>query len=245
MRDDDDFDDSKTPEQPRQMRPLTDSELEYFKLKYTGAAPVVGEFEDREDTSPIDLFDRAPRPAARDIVARLRQHPEKVIPFVGELAEWIALKMRERSSSEQSALSELRELLSKPPNGTTKRLQEDVRGHAEAISELTDRLDAVERMAEKIGERVAKIESTIEGVKGFSWKVALSIVTTVIASAAAIIATLQAKAERDGVMAERVLTIQRDIVELKAARNEPASRPARRDYDYDTTPRPAPLKKEP
>jgi hypothetical protein len=241
----DDFDDdAKTPEQGR-MRPLTDSELEFFKVKYTSGVPVIGEFDDREDTSPIDLFDRAPRPAARDIVARLRQNPEKVIPFLGELAEWVALKMRERSSSEQSALTELRELLSKPPNGATKRLQEESVGHAEAIGELAERLDAVERLAEKIGDRVAKIESTIEGVKGFSWKVALSIVTTVIASAAAVIATLQTKAERDGVMAERVLTIQRDIIELKAARNEPASRPPRRDYDYDIAPRPAPLKKEP
>jgi hypothetical protein len=242
----DDFDDdAKTPEQGR-MRPLTDSELEFFKVKYTSGVPVIGEFDDREDTSPIDLFDRAPRPAARDIVARLRQNPEKVIPFLGELAEWVALKMRERSSSEQSALTELRELLSRPPNGATKRLQEDVRGHAEAIGELADRLDAIERTQEKLDERVAKIEQAFEGAKGKGWKAALAIGTTIAGSAVAIVATLQAHAEKNGAATERVSNHGARLDRIERRLDDAPQRPSHRDYDFDITPRPfVPPKKDP
>jgi hypothetical protein len=241
----DDFDDdAKTPEQGR-MRPLTDSELEFFKVKYTSGVPVIGEFDDREDTSPIDLFDRAPRPAARDIVARLRQNPEKVIPFLGELAEWVALKMRERSSSEQSALTELRELLSKPPNGATKRLQEDVRGLGEAIGELAERLDALERKHDDVDDRVKPVEATFASGRRFLKAAVIGLITTVLGSAVGIIATLQARAKEEGAADERSRNQQMRIERLERLSDERSNR-GRRDYgyDHDIAPRPEPLKKE-
>lgn len=106
-----------------------------------------------------------------------------------------------------------------------------------------------------LSKRVDKIDDTIAAAKGHGWKAAGAIVLTLIGSAGAIVATLQGRAEREGMMAERVLTIQRDIAELKAglaalrteidaARDRPARAP-RRDYDYDISPRPLPPKKEP
>lgn len=108
-----------------------------------------------------------------------------------------------------------------------------------------------------LSERVDKIEDTITAAKGHGWKAAAAIVMTLIGSAGAIVAALQAKAEREGMMMERVSTIQRDINELKAglaacraeidAARDRAPRPPRRDYDYDLTPRllTPPPKKEP
>lgn len=214
----------------RQQRALTDSERQAFAAQWSSGVPSVGD-ADRDDTSPIDLFERAPRGATTDIVAKLKRNPEKLIPFLGEFAQWVVEKMRERSSSEQSALAELRELLNKPPNGAVKRLEAHVAGLENAVRELVDRIEEVERVA----SRVAVVEDTISSVKGHGWKAALAVVTALLGSAAAIIATLQAKAERDGIMTERVLTIQRDIAELKASR---IGTDRRRDYDYDITPRP-------
>lgn len=231
-----DFDDESTPPKGKLMRPLTDSEREVFRAKYESGVPVVNGDYEHEDTSPIDLFRREPK-RSQNLVTELRRHPEKLIPFLGEFAEWVHEKMRERSSSEQSAMTELRELLSKPPNGATQRLQEQVTGLEQAIGELAERMEEVE----KFSGRLEPIEGTIKGVKGFSRWAISGLITAVLGSAVGIIATLQAKAEKDGALAERILTIQRDIIELKARLN---SRQQRQDYDYDIAPRPAPLKKD-
>jgi hypothetical protein len=237
----DDFDDDKTPERAKRTpRPLTDSEREVFRVKYESGVPVIGEFEAHEDTSPIDLFERAPRPAARDIVARLRQHPEKVVPFIGEFAEWVVLRLREQSSNEQSAVAELRDLLSKPPNGATKRLQEESAGHAEAIGELADRLDSIE----KLEARIEAMEATFKSVRGFSRAAIIGLITTILGSAVGMIATWKSKVKEEGVAEERDRTQQTRIERLERLSDERSNR-GRHDYDYDIAPRREPQKKEP
>ena len=242
----DDFDDTKTPPRGKQPgRPLTDSEREVFRIKYESGVPSVGEY-DHEDTSPIDLFRREPK-RSKDLVTELRRHPEKLIPFLGEFAEWVHAKMRERSSSEQKAVEELRELLSEPPNGATKRLQEQVTGLEQAMSELAERLDDAERRAEKAEEKLADINGTINGVRGFSkWAIG-GLITAVLGGATGIIATLQAKAKEEGARDERDRAQQGSIDRLNRIEDERAAadrsrRSPRRDYDYDIQPRQEPPK---
>lgn len=234
-------DDKKTP-RGKGLRLPTDSERQAFAAQWASGVPAVSDFE-HEDTSPIDIFERAPRSASQDLVRKLRQNPERLIPFLGEFAEWVVSRMRERSSSEQSAMQELRELLSKPPNGATKRLEEQVKGLELAVSELIDELRVRDDRIEDLERRVKPVEETIRSAKGSGWKVALTVATTIGGSAIAVVATMQANAEKSGAMTERVLTIQRDITELKTWRY---GQSGRRDYDFDITPRPfvAP-KKEP
>lgn len=240
-------DDDKTPprldRQPG--RPLTDSEREVFRAKYESGVPSVGDY-DHEDTSPIDLFRREPKKSL-NLVTELRRHPEKLIPFLGEFAEWVHAKMRERSSSEQKAVEELRELLSKPPNGATKRLQEQVTGLEQAMSELAERLDDAERRAEKAEDHLADISGTIRGVKGFSkWAIG-GLITAVLGGATGIIATLQARAKEEGARDERDKNTRQDVTDLKAWRDSQRQdrRPSRRDYDYDIQPRQEPPKDKP
>lgn len=235
-------DDDKTPPRAKSLRPLTDSEREVFRVHYESGVPSVGDY-DHEDTSPIDLFRREPK-RSKDLVTELRRHPEKLIPFLGEFAEWVHEKMRERSSSEQKAVEELRELLSKPPNGTVKRLEEQVRGLSEAIGELAERMEQLERLAEKTDARVTPIEDTFKSVKGKMWTAALSVVVTVAGSAVALITSWQANAEKAGAATERANNDRARIDRLERLSDERPRSP-RRDYDYDIVPRPAPLKDKP
>lgn len=236
-----DFDeDSKTPprldRQPG--RPLTDSEREVFRVKYESGVPSVGDY-DHEDTSPIDLFRREPK-RSLNLVTELRRNPEKLIPFLGEFAEWVHAKMRERSSSEQMAVDELRELLSKPPNGATKRLQEQVNGLMTAVSELAERMDEMER----ITPRLEATEATIKGVRGFSkWAIG-GLITAILGGATGVIATLQAKAKEEGARDERDRAQQGSIDRLNRIEDERAAtersrnddRRRRGGYDYDIQP---------
>lgn len=239
------FEDDPTPPKGRH-RPLTDSEREVFRIKYESGVPSVGEY-DHDDTSPMDLFRREPK-RSQGLVTELRRHPDKLIPFLGEFAEWVHGKFREQSSSEQSAVAELRELLNKPPNGATKRLQEQVEGLMTAVSELVERAEDAERRAEKAEERLASVEGTITGVKGFSrWAIG-GLITAVLGGATGIIATLQARAKEEGARDERDKNTRQDVTDLKAWRDSQRQdrQPPRRDYDYDITPRQfVPPKKEP
>lgn len=240
-----DFDeDSKTPprldRQPG--RPLTDSEREVFRVKYESGVPSVGDY-DHEDTSPIDLFRREPK-RSLNLVTELRRNPEKLIPFLGEFAEWVHAKMRERSSSEQKAVDELRELLSKPPNGATKRLQEQVNGLERTVGELIDELRARDDRIKDIERRVTPIEDTFKSAKGNMWKAALAVIATIGGSAVAIITSWQAGAEKAGAAAERANNDRARIDRLERLSDERPRAP-RRDYDYDIVPRPAPLKDKP
>lgn len=229
-----DFDDDPTPPKGKH-RPLTDSEREVFRIHYESGVPSVGEFEEQDDTSPIDLFRREPK-RSQGLVTELRRHPEKLIPFLGEFAEWVTEKMRERSSSETKAVEELRELLSKPPNGTVKRLEEQLTGLLVAVDRLSDRMDEQER-------RIAPVEDTIKSVKGLGWKAALAVVTTIAGSAVALITSWQANAEKAGAAAERSANDRRRIERLERLSDE---RPRHGyGYDYDIAPRPAPLKDKP
>lgn len=230
------FDDEPTPPKGKALRPLTDSEREVFRAKYESGVPVVNGGYDHEDTSPVDLFRRAPRAASHDIVTELRRHPEKLIPFLGEFSQWVVEKMRERSSSEQSAMAELRELLSKPPNGATARLQEQVVGLERTVRELIDEIRAKDDRIELLERRVAPVEDTIKSVKGLGWKAALAVVTTIAGSAVAIITSWQAKAEKEGAAAERSANDRRRLDRLEQ-RDDDRPRAPRRDYDYDIQPR--------
>lgn len=236
------FEDDPTPPKGRH-RPLTDSEREVFRIKYESGVPSVGEY-DHDDTSPIDLFRREPK-RSQGLVTELRRHPDKVIPFLGEFAEWVHSKFREQSSSEQSAVAELRELLNKPPNGATKRLQEQVEGLMTAVSELVERAEDAERRAEKAEERLASVEGTIKSAKGMGWKAISAVVVTIAGSAVAIITSWQSNAEKAGAAAERSANDRLRIDRLERLSDDRPRTP-RRDYDYDITPRPfVPPKKEP
>lgn len=241
-------DDKKTP-RGKGLRVPTDSEREVFRAQWASGVPVVSDDFEHEDTSPIDIFERAPRSASQDLVRKLRQNPERLIPFLGEFAEWVVTRMRERSSSEQSAMQELRELLSKPPNGATKRLEEQVKGLEQTVRELIAELRAKDDRIEDLERRVAPVEETIKSAKGTMWKAAIAVVTTIAGSAVAIITTWQAGAEKAGAAAERSANDRMRIDRLERLSDERLSderpRAPRRDYDYDIAPRPAPLKKEP
>lgn len=219
-------DDSKTP-QRKSFRPLTDSERQVFRAHYESGVPSVRQHEDA-DTSPIDLFRRASYDTKHGIVEELRRDPKKLIPFVGEFVEWCVGRLREQSSSEQEARNELRELLSKPPNGETRRLQEQVKGLERTVSELSETIEAIQAEREAEAEKARDAEKTATAGK---WKAVLAIVTTLIGSAGAVIATLRNAAEDKGRMEERNATMRRDIDELRAAK-----RTSPHDYDWDISP---------
>lgn len=230
-----DFDDESTPPRGKH-RPLTDSERDAFRAHWESGVPVVHDGDDREDTSPIDLFERAPRAASQDLVAKLKRHPERLIPFLGEFAEWVAKRMKERSSSEQDALKELRELLSKPPSGATRRLEEQVKGLERTIGELVEAIETIQE------ERKAEAEKAVAAEKASAaskWKAIIAIVTTVLGSAGAVIATVQSASEEKGRAKAEAATMRRDIDELRADKHD-----NRRDYDWDIAPQPRHQKKD-
>lgn len=212
----DDEDDKET---WRKLRPPTTEDLRAHKAQWDSShmAVVRGEFEEDEQTSPIDLFERDPKDAEEAVIRHLRRDPKRLIEYVGKIAgkaQQLQTEFRRRivheTSENERQLGELRDLLSKPPNGAVARLQ----------------------------ERVEKIEATVNGVRAFSkWAIG-GLITAILGGATGIIATLQAKAKEEGALAERIITIQRDIIELKARLNNRT----RSGYDYDIAPRPEPPK---
>lgn len=225
-----DFDDESTPPRGKH-RPLTDSERQVFRAHYESGVPSVRQHEDA-DTSPIDLFRRASYDTKHGIVEELRRDPKKLIPFLGEFVEWCVGRLREQSSSEQEARQELRELLSKPPNGETRRLKEQVAGLERTVSELVEAIEAIQTERASEAEKAREAEKAATAGK---WKAIIAIVTTVLGSAGAVIATVQSASEEKGRAKAEAATMRRDIDELRAAKHE-----NRHDYDWDIAPRPEP-----
>ena len=212
------FEDDPTPPKGK-FRPPTADERRTHAAQWDSShkGVVRGEFDD-EETSPIDLFDRDPKDAEERIIRHLRRDPKRLIEYVGKIAakaQHLSTEFRRRvvheTSENQRQLEELRDLLNKPPNGALRHVE----------------------------ERVEEIEGTIKGVRAFSkWAIG-GLITAVLGGATGIVATMQAKAKEEGARDERIITIQRDIIELKARLNNRSQRPG---YDYDISPRPEPPK---
>lgn len=225
--DGDDFDDKVTPghgtgagHTPKSWR-MSDAERERHRRKWASGVPVVRPEPADEVTAPIELLLNG----QLDVddyaqVEALRRSADDVYVLMLNLARAIS-RHRDKEKSGQKEIEKQ----------VVAAIDKQARQMADLSAQVAD-----------VAGRNASVEGTIKSVKGIGWKAAVAVVTALVGSAAAIIATLQAKAERDGIMIERVLTIQRDIAELKAAR---ISTDHRRDYDYDITPRPLPQKKEP
>lgn len=230
-----DFDDESTPPRPNRgsLRPLTDSERDAFRAQWASGVPSVADQDDREDTSPIDLFERAPRAASQDLVAKLRRHPERLIPFLGEFAEWVAKRMKERSSSEQDALEELRKLLAKPPNGRTAALEEHIKGLERTVTELVEAVEVIQEERKAEAEKAREEEKSANNRK---WAAVGSIIVTLIGSAATVVATIRSASEAKGRADAENAILRRDVDELRAA----AKHPSPHDYDWDIAPRPEP-----
>ena len=126
----------------------------------------------------------------------------------------------------------MRELLSKPPNGETRRLKEQVAGLERTVSELVEAIETIQTERAFEAEKAREAEKAATAGK---WKAVLAIVTTLLGSAGAVIATLRSASEEKGRAEERAATMRRDIDELRAAKH-----PDRRDYDWDIAPRPEP-----
>lgn len=220
-----DDEDEKTP--PRQPTPrpyrMTDSERDAARHRRTfvRGVPVVRPDPADEITEPIAMLLNG-QITADDYaqVEALRRSSDDVYVLLMNLAK----AMNRHRDKERSGSAELERQVVKAIGDSERKLA-----------------DALERLA-GLERRVIPVEDTIKSVKGHGWKVALTIATTIAGSAVAVIATLNARAEKEGAMAERVLTMQRDIVELKSWRythsDDRPARPQRRDYDYDITPRP-------
>lgn len=218
--------DEKTP--PRQPTPkpyrMTDSERDAarYRRTFVRGVPVVRPDPAADEISePIAmLLNGQLATEDYDQIEALRRSSEDVYALLMNLAK----AMHRHRDKERSGSAELE-----------RQVVQAIAESEKKLADMLDRLTALER-------RVVPVEATIERAKGSGWKVALTIATTVAGSAVAVIATMNARAEKEGAMAERVLTIQRDITELKSWRythsDERPSRPPRRDYDYDITPRP-------
>lgn len=220
-----DDEDDKTP--PRQPTPrpyrMSDAERDAARHRRTfvRGVPVVRPDPADEISEPIAMLLNG-QLATEDYaqIEALRRSSEDVYALLMNLAK----AMHRHRDKERSGSAELE-----------RQVIQAIAESEKKLADVLERLAALER-------RVVPVENTINSVKGNGWKVALTIATTIAGSAVAVIATMNAKAEKEGAMAERVLTIQRDITELKSWRythdDQPRPRPPRRDYDYDITPRP-------
>ncbi len=121
---DDDFEERPTP--PERPRPgFTDSQRDIMRDRLA----VVSEYEEREVTAPIDLFERPVRPTEGDLIRALRRDPHQLAVFVAKIAARIHERERGDSDANRKALAEVKALLDRPPDG---RLNE-VRGAVEAL----------------------------------------------------------------------------------------------------------------
>lgn len=214
---DDDFDDRPTPER---FTRFTDSERDVLHDKLA----VVSEFEEREITAPIDLFERPVRPTETEIVRMLRRDPARLAEYVAKIAVRGLEREREDSGAHRKALADLRELLDKPPDGRLKAALED-------IADLR--------------AQFGPVKTTVEGAKRSAWKAVLAIVGTLVGSGGAIYAAMTARSEERGRLLEQVHGLQQSVERLERIYDESRrDRPPRRDYDYDIQPRREPTAKK-
>lgn len=131
---DDDFEERPTPpERPeRGLSRLTDSERNVVRDRLS----VVSEYEEREVTAPIDLFERPVRPTEGELVRALRRNPAQLAEFVAKIAARLHERERDDSDANRRALAEVRTLLDRPPDGRLKDLAATVEALGRTVASL-------------------------------------------------------------------------------------------------------------
>lgn len=192
MSDDrDDFDDRPTPPE-RALSRLTDSERDVMRDRLA----VVSEFEERDITAPIDLFERPVRATESELVRMLRRNPGQLAEFVAKVAA--RLHERERSDSEanRKALAEVKALLDRPPDGRLKELQASVEANEGAIAAL-ERAAMTADAGGKLRDLADDVRiAALEGDAKFAKRTAQAVIVFLILSLGAAGLWLGAKVEK-------------------------------------------------
>lgn len=136
---DDDFDDERPTPPERPALRFTDSERDVMRDRL---AVVSSEYEEREITAPVDLFERPVRPTENELVRMLRRNPGQLAEFVAKVAARIHERERSDSDANRKALAEVRELLDRPPDGRVKELMVRVDALAGRVAGLEQGLIA-------------------------------------------------------------------------------------------------------
>ena len=185
-------DDELTP--PRQSAPRwTDSERR--RAAPVRGVPVVGGPPQLPEHDQLieELFERPPSDRELRIINRFRQTSLDPMVLVTMLARAVHRFERQREESDEQRgrdISQLRDLLTKPPNGAVKALQEQVGKLAGAVSELAVELEQLRtadtEREEQIRQGNASTKALSDELTPFRsvkrW-VAASLVTVVAGSA--------------------------------------------------------------
>lgn len=205
----DEFDEQPTPDPnaPRlvtdESSGLTESQRDHFAARFASRAPVV---QTRDTPRPHVLLARTSTPDEIELVRHLRlagdktalaEFAVKMFAEVQALRRDLNAKIEADSSDNQSALEELRALLSRPPNGRVAKLQE-------RVDEL-ERMAATERSTDTVREikddhRLKQLEADAR----FARRVAYSVLAFVFVSAGGLGLWLRGTGVAEGIDKQRL-----------------------------------------
>lgn len=229
-----DDDDSTTPPRGTKLRAITDSERQRFAMSgWKSGVPVVRDPDEppEEDTSPIDLFDRGWSDVGRQIAARLRKKPTEIPEFIGEFAMWVRERLSGNTSENRAAVEELRQLLSKPPNGATaelKRRVDELERNAVMAASFTHWARAVEELqraapivveTEKRTDALEKDVAPMKSKMSTAEKLAITAIIAALGSIGAVVTKISDRSERAGEERNERQHLKEDVAELKRLLN--------------------------